>query len=50
MTKLEFARRMGILRQNVNALSRTNNHEIIARAAEVLEVLLALSGISSCLS
>ena len=38
----EFARRMGIQRQNVNALFRTNNLEIIARAAEVLEVPLAL--------
>ena len=34
--KAEFARRMGIQRQNVNALFRTNNIEIIARAAEVL--------------
>ena len=42
MTKSEFARRMGIQRQNVNALFRTNNLEIIARAAEVLEVPLAL--------
>ena len=40
--KAEFARRMGIQRQNVNALFRTNNLEIIARAAEVLEVPLAL--------
>ena len=42
MTKAEFARRMGILRQNVNVLFRTNNLEIIARAAEVLDVPLAL--------
>ena len=42
MTKAEFARRMGILRQNVNALFRTNNLKIISRAAEVLEVPLAL--------
>ena len=42
MTKAEFARRMGILRQNVNALFRTNNLEIISRAADVLEVPLAL--------
>ena len=42
MTKAEFARRMGILRQNVNVLFRTNNLEIISRAAEVLEVPLAL--------
>ena len=42
MTKAEFARRMGIQRQNVNVLFRTNNLEIIARAAEVLDVPLAL--------
>ena len=42
MTKAEFARRMGIQRQNVNVLFRTNNLEIIARAAEVLEVPLGL--------
>lgn len=42
MTKSEFARRMGIQRQNVNLLFRTNNLETIARAAEVLEVPLAL--------
>ena len=42
MTKSEFARRMGIQRQNVNALFRTNNLEIIARVAEVLEVPLGL--------
>lgn len=42
MTKSEFARRMGIQRQNVNVLFKTNNLEIIARAAEVLEVPLAL--------
>ena len=42
MTKAEFARRMGILRQNVNVLFKTNNLEIISRAAEVLEVPLAL--------
>ena len=42
MTKAEFARRMGIQRQNVNLLFRTNNLEIIARAAEVLDVPLAL--------
>ena len=40
--KAEFARRMGIQRQNVNVLFRTNNLEIIARAAEVLDVPLAL--------
>ena len=42
MTKSEFARRMGILRQNVNVLFKTNNLEIIARAAEVLDVPLAM--------
>ena len=42
MTKSEFARRMGIQRQNVNALFNTNNLEIISRAARVLEVPLAL--------
>ena len=42
MTKAEFARRMGIQRQNVNVLFRTNNLEILARAAEVLDVPLAL--------
>jgi transcriptional regulator with XRE-family HTH domain len=42
MTKAEFARRMGILRQNVNVLFKTNNLEIIARAAQVLDVPLAL--------
>ena len=42
VTKAEFARRMEIQRQNVNALFKTNNLETIARAAEVLEVPLAL--------
>ena len=42
ITKAEFARRMGIQRQNVNVLFQTNNLEIIARAADVLEVPLAL--------
>jgi transcriptional regulator with XRE-family HTH domain len=42
MTKSEFARRMGIQRQNVNVLFNTNNLEIISRAARVLEVPLAL--------
>lgn len=42
MTKAEFARKMGILRQNVNVLFKTNNLEIISRAAEVLAVPLAL--------
>lgn len=42
MTKSEFARRMGIQRQNVNVLFKTNNLEIISRAARVLEVPLAM--------
>ena len=42
MTKSEFARRMGIQRQNVNVLFKTNNLETISRAAEVLEVPFAL--------
>ena len=42
ITKSEFARRMGIQRQNVNVLFKTNNLEIIARAAEALDVPLAL--------
>ena len=42
ITKSEFARRMGIQRQNVNLLFKTNNLETIARAAEVLDVPLAL--------
>ena len=42
ITKAEFARRMGIQRQNVNALFKTNNLEIIARAADVLNVPLAM--------
>lgn len=42
MTKSEFARRMGIQRQNVNVLFQTNNLETIARAAEVLDVPFAL--------
>ena len=42
ITKSEFARRMGIQRQNVNVLFKTNNLEIIARASEVLGVPLAM--------
>ena len=42
VTKAEFARRMGIQRQNVNVLFKTNNLEIIARASDVLNVPLAL--------
>ena len=42
MTKAEFARQMGIQRQNVNALFKTNNLQIIARASEVLNVPLGM--------
>ena len=42
MSKAEFARRMGIQRQNVNVLFKTNNLEIIAKAADVLNVPLSL--------
>ena len=42
VTKAEFARRMGIQRQNVNVVFKTNNIEIIERAAGVLDVPLAL--------
>lgn len=42
MTKSEFARRMGIQRQNVNVLFKTNNLETISRAADVLGVPFAL--------
>lgn len=42
MTKSEFARRMGIQRQNVNVLFQSNNIETISRAADVLGVPLAL--------
>ena len=42
ITKSEFARRMGIQRQNVNALFKTSNLEIIAKVADVLQVPLAL--------
>ena len=42
ISKAEFARRMGIQRQNVNVLFKTNNLEIIARAAQVLDVPLSL--------
>lgn len=38
MTKSEFARRMGIHRQNVRTLFRTKNLETIYKAAEVLGV------------
>ena len=42
MTKSELARRVGIQRQNVNALFKTKNLDIIARAAEVLDVPVVL--------
>lgn len=42
ISKSEFARRMGIQRQNVNSLLKTNNLELIARAAEVIGVPFAL--------
>ena len=42
MTKSEFARRMGIQRQNVNALFFFFYLEIISRAADVLGVSFAL--------
>ena len=42
MTKSEFARRMEIQRQNVNVWFKTNNLEIISRAARVLEMPLQL--------
>lgn len=38
MSKAEFARRMGIQRQNVKALFRSKDLRVIHRAAEVLEV------------
>lgn len=42
ISKSEFARRMGIQRQNVNVLFKTNNLEIIARVADVLNVPFAM--------
>lgn len=36
--KAEFARRMGVQRQNVNALFKTKNLEIIRKASDVLRV------------
>lgn len=38
MRKSEFARRMGIRKQNVNALFKTKNIETIRKASEVLNV------------
>ena len=42
MTKAEFARRMGIRKQNVNALFKSANVHTIRRAAAVLGVPFAL--------
>lgn len=42
ITKSEFARRMGIQRQNVNVLFKTRNIDTIARAADVLGVPFGL--------
>lgn len=42
LSKTEFAKRMGIKKQNVNALFRTKNIETIRRAAEVLGVRFEL--------
>lgn len=38
MTKSEFGRRMGVGKQNVNALFRTKNLETIYKASTILEV------------
>lgn len=38
MTKSEFGRRMGVRKQNVNALFRTKNLETIYKASTILEV------------
>lgn len=38
MPKAEFARRMGIRRQNVKALFRSNDIRVIRKASEVLGV------------
>lgn len=42
MSKSEFARRMGIRKQNVKALFKTKNLKTIHRAAEVLGVPFTL--------
>lgn len=42
MSKTEFARRMGIRKQNVNTLFKTKNLETIYKASEVLEVPFGL--------
>ena len=42
MSKSEFARRMGILKQNVKALFKTKNLETIYKASEVLGVPFSL--------
>lgn len=38
MPKAEFARRMGIQRQNVKALFKSNDLRVIQKAADVMEV------------
>ena len=50
VSKAEFASRMGIQRQNVNALFMTNNFEIIARSADAVGVPLSgyRSGTTYC--
>jgi plasmid maintenance system antidote protein VapI len=40
--KAEFARRMGIRKQNVNTLFKTKNLDTIFRASKVLDVPLEL--------
>ena len=42
MTKAEFARRMGIHKQNVNLLFKTKNIMVLRKAAEVLGVSFEL--------
>ena len=42
MSKTEFARRMGVRKQNVNTLFKTKNLETIYKASEVLEVPFGL--------
>lgn len=42
MTKAEFARRMGIHKQNVNLLFKTKNIVVLRKAAEVLGVSFEL--------
>ena len=42
MTKTEFAKKMGIRKQNVKVLFKTKNIETIRRAAEVMGVPFGL--------